>query len=40
MLPYVDPQADAAWHLYVIRTSRRDEMLAYLKQQGIGEGIH
>ncbi len=40
MLPYVDSQANAAWHLYVIRTSRRDEMLDYLKKQGIGAGIH
>ncbi|MEZ4635492.1 MAG: DegT/DnrJ/EryC1/StrS family aminotransferase [Caldilineaceae bacterium] len=40
MLPHVDPQADPAWHLYVIRTSRRDEMLDYLKKQGIGAGIH
>ncbi len=40
MLPVVDAQADAAWHLYVIRTSRRDELLDYLKKQGIGAGIH
>jgi dTDP-4-amino-4,6-dideoxygalactose transaminase len=40
MLPYVDPQAEPAWHLYVIRTSLRQELLDYLKTQGIGAGIH
>lgn len=40
MLPTVDPQAQAAWHLYVIRTPRRDELLEHLKKQGIGAGIH
>lgn len=40
MLPYVDPQAEPAWHLYVIRAPLRDELLDYLKKQGIGAGVH
>lgn len=40
MLPYVDPQAEPAWHLYVIRVPLRDELLDYLKKQGIGAGVH
>ena len=39
-LPYVAPEADPVWHLYVIRTPQRDDMLAYLKENGIGAGIH
>lgn len=39
-LPYVAPQADPAWHLYVIRTPRRDALLTFLKQRGIEAGIH
>ncbi|MEM7531185.1 MAG: DegT/DnrJ/EryC1/StrS family aminotransferase [Chloroflexota bacterium] len=38
--PVVDPAAQSAWHLYVIRTPHRDEMLADLKSKGIGAGIH
>lgn len=40
MLPHVDSQAEAAWHLYVIRTPLREEMLNYLKKEGIGAGVH
>lgn len=28
------------YHLYVIRTSQRDELLSYLKENGVGAGIH
>lgn len=38
--PTVQPQANPAWHLYVIRTPRRDELLAHLQSRGIGAGIH
>jgi dTDP-4-amino-4,6-dideoxygalactose transaminase len=31
---------DHVFHLYVIRTSARDEMRAYLNQRGVGTGIH
>lgn len=40
VLPYVAPGADSAWHLYVIRTEGRDALLAGLKDQGIGAGVH
>lgn len=40
VLPRADPAALPAWHLYVIRTPRRDEMVAHLQEQGIGAGIH
>jgi dTDP-4-amino-4,6-dideoxygalactose transaminase len=40
VLPHVDSQAEPAWHLYVIRTPMRDELGDYLKQQGIGVGVH
>jgi dTDP-4-amino-4,6-dideoxygalactose transaminase len=32
--------AEPVWHLYVIRTARRDELQAFLGKQGIGTGIH
>lgn len=28
------------WHLFVIRTARRDELISYLSQNGIGTTIH
>jgi dTDP-4-amino-4,6-dideoxygalactose transaminase len=40
ILPAVHPDADPAWHLYVIRTPRRDAMLAWLRDAGIGAGVH
>ena len=40
VLPYVAPGADPVWHLYVIRTSQRDEMVARLNRRGIGAGVH
>jgi dTDP-4-amino-4,6-dideoxygalactose transaminase len=39
-LPQGAPQADPAWHLYVIRSSQRDKLLEYLKQNGVEAGIH
>jgi dTDP-4-amino-4,6-dideoxygalactose transaminase len=29
-----------AYHLYVVRTGRRDDLAAYLKERGIGTGMH
>jgi dTDP-4-amino-4,6-dideoxygalactose transaminase len=40
VLPHVADGANPAWHLYVVRTPRRDEMLAYLRERGIGAGVH
>ncbi|MCB0062094.1 MAG: DegT/DnrJ/EryC1/StrS family aminotransferase [Caldilineaceae bacterium] len=40
VLPVVAPAATAAWHLYVIRTPQRDQLLSYLQAHGVGAGIH
>ena len=40
VLPYVAPQADPAWHLYVVRTPQRDALLEHLQHNGIGAGVH
>ncbi|MBK8977786.1 MAG: DegT/DnrJ/EryC1/StrS family aminotransferase [Planctomycetes bacterium] len=29
-----------AWHLYVVRTGRRDALREFLRQRGVGSGIH
>jgi dTDP-4-amino-4,6-dideoxygalactose transaminase len=34
------PASEGAWHLYVVRHPRRDELRAYLEAQGIGTGLH
>jgi dTDP-4-amino-4,6-dideoxygalactose transaminase len=34
------PDVEHVYHLFVIRTSRRDGLLAHLKEKGIGAGIH
>ena len=39
-LPKVDPRAEAVWHLYVVRTDRRDALAAALKRRGIDTQIH
>lgn len=39
-LPAVAPSATHVYHLYVVRTSRRDELQKYLTEQGIGTLIH
>ena len=38
--PCESPNVDHVYHLYVIRTSRRDKMLGHLKSKGIGAGVH
>lgn len=38
--PYVADYVDPVFHLYVIRTSRRDEIVRDLNAQGIGAGVH
>ncbi len=40
VLPFVPDHADPVWHLYVIRSKRRDALREYLEQQGISTGIH
>lgn len=39
-LPYVASAAEPAWHLYVVRTPRRDEMLDFLRRHGVEAGVH
>jgi dTDP-4-amino-4,6-dideoxygalactose transaminase len=39
-LPPVPAGSDPVWHLYVIRTSRRDELAAFLTERGIATGLH
>lgn len=40
VLPKVPDWADPAWHVFVVRHPRRDELQAYLNGQGIGTLIH
>lgn len=39
-LPYEPEGVQAVYHLYVVRTPRRDEVLARLKANGIEAGVH
>ncbi|EMI41653.1 DegT/DnrJ/EryC1/StrS family aminotransferase [Rhodopirellula sp. SWK7] len=40
LLPTVPDWADPVWHLFVIRTPRRDALREHLQQHGIGTQIH
>ncbi len=40
ILPAIREKADHIWHQYVIRTERRQELIAYLEQRGVGTIIH
>ena len=39
-IPALRPDSTHVFHLYVIRTKRRDELQAYLKEHGIATGVH
>jgi dTDP-4-amino-4,6-dideoxygalactose transaminase len=39
-LPFIPTWAAPAWHLFVVRTPRRDRLLARLRARGIGAIIH
>lgn len=39
-LPRIRPGADCTWHQFVIHTSHRNELQAYLQERGIGTLIH
>ena len=39
-LPHTTPDRDHVFHLYVVQTERRDEMLEHLAKDGIRAGIH
>jgi dTDP-4-amino-4,6-dideoxygalactose transaminase len=38
--PYEPEWSKAVYHLYVVRTGKREELMNYLKERGIGTGIH
>ncbi len=38
--PFVAPHSEPVFHLYVIQTARRNELMAYLEEQGIGTIVH
>jgi dTDP-4-amino-4,6-dideoxygalactose transaminase len=40
VLPPADRIEEDAWHLFVIRTQERDELILHLKNSGIGYDIH
>jgi len=39
-LPYVPAWTEPVWHLFVVRTSKRDQLQTYLENQGIQTLIH
>jgi dTDP-4-amino-4,6-dideoxygalactose transaminase len=39
-LPIEPAGSEAVWHLYVVRTARRDELVTFLRVRGIGVGLH
>lgn len=39
-LPTVAPDTVHVFHQYVVRAPRRDELLAYMQEQGVGAAIH
>jgi dTDP-4-amino-4,6-dideoxygalactose transaminase len=40
VVPAVAPYAEHVFHLYVVRVSQRDALLAHLRERGVGVGIH
>lgn len=39
-VPEIHPLANPVWHLYVIRSKRRDQLQQYLHERGIATGLH
>ena len=39
-LPHVPVGSSPVWHLYVVRTEHRQALMEYLREQGIGTGMH
>jgi dTDP-4-amino-4,6-dideoxygalactose transaminase len=39
-VPFVQPEAEHVYHLYVVRHPQRDRLLPLLQQQGVGTKIH
>lgn len=40
ILPYVMPQCEPVWHIFAIRTRKRDALEKYLNENGIGTNKH
>lgn len=40
ILPYVPEYAEPVWHLFAVRTEKRDELAQYLADKGIGTNKH
>lgn len=40
ILPYCAPYSEHIYHLYVIRTPKRDNLQVFLKSKGVSTGIH
>jgi dTDP-4-amino-4,6-dideoxygalactose transaminase len=40
IIPYEPSWAKAVYHLYIIRTKKRDKLQKYLTENGIGTGLH
>jgi dTDP-4-amino-4,6-dideoxygalactose transaminase len=40
VLPPVPEGSNPVWHLYVVRTAKRDELAQYLRERGIATGLH
>jgi len=34
------PDSESVYHLYVVRSQRRDDLMGYLRQRGVGTAIH
>ena len=39
-LPYEDPNVRSVYHLFVVRVQHRDEVLARLRENDVGAGVH
>lgn len=40
ILPYVNPDTQPVWHIFAVRSKRRDELKAFLASKGIGTNEH
>lgn len=40
VLPKVDSRVSCVWHLFVVRTSKRDRLKAFLESKGVQCGLH
>lgn len=40
ILPYILPETEPVWHIFAVRTKRREELEKYLKENGINTNKH